>query len=69
MSNVYEGHIHAQQSWLCKGPNSMKGHLEVMKENCEPGKHPLDGEDVIINNLEKAIQEAEDFYNAKENQA
>ena len=64
--NNRDGHIRAQKSWLCTGPNSMKGHLEVMRENCTPEKGALEGEEEVINSLALAIQKAEDFYNAKE---
>lgn len=62
-------HINAQKSWLCVGPNCMKGHLEIMKKNCPP--EPTDEKELkegqLIKDLETAISNLEDFYNAQEN--
>lgn len=55
-------HIDCQLSWVCKDHSSMRGHLEIMKENLEAGA--LEGEQKIIDDLEKAINQAEEFYNA-----
>lgn len=62
-------HIHAQKSWLCVGPNCMKGHLEIMRKNCpsEPTNEKELKEEQLIKDLEAAILNLEDFYNAQEN--
>lgn len=62
-------HIRAQKSWLCIGPNSMKGHLETMKGNCpsEPTNEKELKEEQLLKDLEATILNLEDFYNAEEN--
>lgn len=59
-------HIRCQKSWLCEGPNCIKGHLEVMKKNCppEPTNEKELKEEQLLKDLEATILNLEEFYNA-----